>query len=114
MAEMVSHPTHYNAEGRKECIVEMLEKYGFHATANFALLNSYKYLYRMGLKDGNPEKQDFEKAKWYFDWVTNKSAELRIIEVWDWKLHNDIGELLELYEKDYMAFCLKMRDIPLY
>ena len=26
MAEMISHPQHYNIEGRKECIVEMLEE----------------------------------------------------------------------------------------
>ena len=114
MAEMISHPQHYNIEGRKECIIEMLEKYGFHAVANFALLNSYKYLYRIGLKDGNPSENEFKKAQWYFDWVTNKSAELRILEVLDWKLYNDIGELLELYKKDYMAFCLKMMDIEVY
>ena len=112
--EHVDHPSHYNAEGRKECIVEMLEKYGFIATAHFALLNSYKYLYRMGLKDGNPCENDMKKAQWYFDWVTNKSAEWRILEVLDWKLYNDIGELLELHEKDYMGFCLKMRDIEVY
>ena len=114
MTEHINHPIHYNIEGRKECIVEMLEKYGFHAVANFALLNSYKYLFRAGLKDGNSAEQDVKKAQWYFDWVTNKSAELRILEVLDWKLYNDIGELLELYEKDYMAFCLKMRDIEVY
>ena len=28
MCEMVSHPSHYNKAGRKECIVEMEEKYG--------------------------------------------------------------------------------------
>lgn len=114
MAEMISHPQHYNIEGRKECIVEMLDKYGFHAVANFALLNSYKYLFRAGLKDGNSAEQDVSKAKWYFDWVTKKSSELRILEVLDWKLYNDIGELLELYEKDCMAFCMKMSDIPVY
>ena len=33
MSEMVSHPSHYNKAGRKECIVEMEEKYGAEATA---------------------------------------------------------------------------------
>ena len=28
MSEMVSHPSHYNKAGRKECILEMEEKYG--------------------------------------------------------------------------------------
>lgn len=94
MAEMISHPQHYNIEGRKECIVEMLEKYGFHAVANFALLNSYKYLFRAGLKDGNSAEQDVKKAQWYFDWVTNKSAELRIWDVFDWVLYSDIKQML--------------------
>ncbi len=109
----INHPSHYCAEGRKECIVEMLDKYGFHATANFALLNSYKYLYRMGLKDGNPSENDLKKAKWYFDWATKKSEELRILDVLDWKLYNDIGELLELYEKDRIEFYLKFNGIPM-
>lgn len=95
MSELINHPSHYTAEGRKECIVEMLEKYGFHATANFALLNAYKYLYRMGLKDGNPSENDLKKAQWYFDWVENKSAELGEYDVCDWVLYNDIGAMLE-------------------
>ena len=94
MADNVNHPQHYNSEGRKECIVEMLDKYGFHAVANFALLNSYKYLYRIGLKDGNPSENEFKKAQWYFDWVTNKSAELRIWDVFDWVLYSDIEQML--------------------
>ena len=28
MSDAVNHPSHYNKEGRKECIVEMLEKFG--------------------------------------------------------------------------------------
>lgn len=94
MTELVQHPQHYNIEGRKECIVEMLEKYGFHATANFALLNSYKYLFRAGLKDGNSAEQDVKKARWYFDWVTNKIAELKIWDVFDWVLYSDIEQML--------------------
>lgn len=94
MAEMISHPQHYNIEGRKECIVEMLDKYGFHSVANFALLNSYKYLFRAGLKDGNSAEQDVSKAQWYFDWVTNKSAELKLWDVFDWVLYSDIEQML--------------------
>ena len=70
MGRLVDHPSHYNAEGRKECIVEMEEKYGFVATATFCLLSAYKYLYRAGEKEGNSEAQDVAKAKWYFEWVT--------------------------------------------
>ena len=114
MADNVNHPQHYNIEGRKECIVEMLEKYGFHAVANFALLNSYKYLFRAGLKDGNSAEQDVKKAQWYFDWVCKKIAETKQYGVLAWKLFIDIHDLLELYKTDYDAFCLKMRDIEVY
>lgn len=111
--QTVYNPSHYNIEGRKECIVEMIDKYGFNAVANFALLNSYKYLYRMGLKDGNPSENDFKKAQWYFDWVTEKASELRQFDVFDWKLYNDIGGLLELYKSgDMIAFYLKFNNIP--
>lgn len=28
MADMVNHPTHYNIPGRKECIEEMIDRFG--------------------------------------------------------------------------------------
>lgn len=74
MAEMVSHPSHYNKDGRKECIVEMEEKYGAGVTAVFCLTNAYKYLYRAGEKIDNPMEQDKNKAQWYFDYA-NKLIE---------------------------------------
>ena len=74
--EQVNHPAHYNIEGRKECIVEMEEKYGAYTTAVFCLMNAYKYLYRAGTKDDNSEEQDIAKAKWYFDWVYNRKMPL--------------------------------------
>lgn len=64
---MVNHPKHYNANGRKECIVEMEEIYGKDATVDFCILNAYKYLYRKDMK-GNTE-QDIDKAKWYLMYV---------------------------------------------
>ena len=67
--EMVSHPKHYNKAGRKECIVEMEEKYGIPATIGFCLMNAYKYLYRAGDKADNSYEQDRNKAKWYFDYA---------------------------------------------
>lgn len=39
----VNHPAHYNAPGRKECIVEMLEKFGSEKVQIFCELNAYKY-----------------------------------------------------------------------
>lgn len=74
MSEMVSHPSHYNKAGRKECIVEMEEKYGAAAVVGFCLMNAYKYLYRAGDKVDNSYEQDRRKAEWYFDYA-NKLLE---------------------------------------
>ena len=65
----VDHPSHYNQPGKKECIDEMVEKFGLEVVASFCLMNAYKYLYRAGEKVDNPKEQDIAKAKWYFDWV---------------------------------------------
>lgn len=58
----VNHPAHYNAPGRKECIVEVLEKYGSEKVQIFCELNAYKYRYRHELKNG---QEDLDKAAWY-------------------------------------------------
>ena len=60
--EMVNHPAHYQMPGRKECIEEMLEKFGVEAVKHFCLLNAYKYNYRHEMKNGN---EDLQKAEWY-------------------------------------------------
>ena len=44
LSEQVYHPDHYNLPGRKECIVEMEEKFGVKETFHFELLNAYKYI----------------------------------------------------------------------
>ena len=67
--EMVNHPAHYNIPGRKECIDEMVDKFGIVAVRHFCLLNAYKYDYRHALKGG---AEDLEKARWYM----KKYAEL--------------------------------------
>ena len=100
MSEMVSHPSHYNLAGRKECIVEMEEKYGAGYTSVFCLTNAYKYLYRAGNKFGNPAMQDTEKAKWYFDYANKLIDKYGIItfsgiRVEDTDLYLDIKEMLE-------------------
>lgn len=66
MIENVNHPRHYNINGRKECIVEMVEKFGVDAVKTFCELNAYKYRYRHELKGG---QEDLEKAKWYEDYA---------------------------------------------
>lgn len=67
----VDHPSHYNQEGKKECIVEMREKFGDMATYWFCKLNAYKYRYRNGTKAGNSSEQDEAKAKWYENYARN-------------------------------------------
>ena len=67
MSEKVNHPDHYQKNGRKECIVEMQDRFGSYITIIFDLTNAYKYLYRAGDKEDNPEDQDIAKAKWYYN-----------------------------------------------
>lgn len=100
MNKNVEHPTHYNQPGRKECIVEMEEKYGAEATAIFCLTNSYKYLYRAGEKLDNPIKQDIDKAKWYFEYVNKLIGKYEILflgdlRIEDTELYVDIEKMLE-------------------
>lgn len=68
--ELVNHPEHYNKEGRKECWEEMIEIFGEGAVAVFDILNAYKYMYRMGDKDGNPAEQDYDKIVKYMEHAT--------------------------------------------
>ncbi|MBO7373635.1 MAG: DUF3310 domain-containing protein [Oscillospiraceae bacterium] len=65
MADNVNHPSHYVKEGRKECIVEMEEKFGPLAVYWFSVLSAYKYRYRDGDKPGNSAEQDEAKAEWF-------------------------------------------------
>ena len=58
----VNHPSHYNTPGRKECIEEMLDKFGTEKLQAFCELNAYKYRYRHTHKNG---REDLRKAKWY-------------------------------------------------
>lgn len=71
--EAVNHPSHYNIEGRKECIDEMIDIWGAENTALWCEMTAYKYQYRKGEKDGNPINQELVKIQWYL----SKAAELR-------------------------------------
>ena len=66
--EQVNHPSHYQKNG-KECIEVMEEQFGPKAVYWFCFLNSFKYKWRAGFKDGNSYKQDLAKAKWYTDYA---------------------------------------------
>lgn len=68
MSDNVHHPKHYNIPGRKECIEEMIDKFGYEKVEAFCELNSYKYQYRHELKNG---QEDLEKAQNYTDMLIN-------------------------------------------
>ena len=63
MKDNVNHPAHYQKPGHKECIDEMLEKFGSEKVKAFCELNSFKYEYRADLKGKRDE--DLKKAAWY-------------------------------------------------
>ena len=71
--EQVNHPAHYNIPGRKECIEEMIDKWGLELTAIWCEMTAYKYEYRAGLKAGNSKEQDTAKRDWYL----HKAMEIR-------------------------------------
>lgn len=99
MTEYINHPSHYLKGDRKECIVEMEEKYGAEMTAIFCLTNAYKYLYRAGEKDGNSAMQDNLKARWCFDYANKLIKEygglfMNKMPIQDSELYEDIKEML--------------------
>lgn len=79
--EFIDHPVYYNAPNRKECIVEMQEKFGNQVTCIFCLTCAYKYLYRAGNKGNNSREQDIEKAKWYFEYAGQLKIEEKQLKV---------------------------------
>ena len=105
----VNHPSHYNIPGRKECIEEMLDKFGTEKLQAFCELNAYKYRYRHTLKNGD---QDLEKAKWYELKKTkleqsddrHKIAEFFGIKTQTNQLIEEMSELMQ-------AFCKENRGI---
>lgn len=55
----VNHPIHYTSHPSGVEAIEITRHMGFN------LGNAMKYLWRNGLKDGQPAVQDLEKAVWY-------------------------------------------------
>ena len=94
MKNNVNHPSHYNKPGRKECIVEMHEKYGLFKTSVFCLMNTYKYLYRAGEKDGNSREQDLKKALWYYDWVILETKNAGWNMILDTELFKEVNKMI--------------------
>ncbi|WP_080975512.1 exonuclease domain-containing protein [Moraxella canis] len=59
MTHAVNHPKHYTSHPSGIECIEITRHMGFN------LGNAVKYLWRNGLKDGQPAIQDLEKAIWY-------------------------------------------------
>lgn len=57
----VNHPSHYTSHPSGVECIEVTR----HMTFNIG--NAVKYLWRNGLKDGNPSVQDLKKAVWYIE-----------------------------------------------
>lgn len=55
----VNNPKHYNSHPSGIEAIQITRHMGFN------LGSAVKYLWRNGLKDGNPAIQDLEKAIWY-------------------------------------------------
>lgn len=96
--EYVNHPDHYQKEGRKECIVEMQDRFGSYITIIFDLTNAYKYLYRAGLKENNSVEQEIAKAKWYYNHAMSLYKADVKLDGQEYKLLNYIRRELKKYD----------------
>ena len=105
----INHPEHYNIPGRKECIDEMLEKFGVEKVRAFCKLNAYKYRYRHELKNGN---EDLDKAKWYDRMLlklTQSDEKYKLAEYFGIK--TQINQMIEEMAELTQAFCKQNRGI---
>lgn len=57
--DLVNHPVHYNSNPSGVEAIDVIE----HMTFNVG--TAMKYLWRCGLKNGEPSVRDLEKAAWY-------------------------------------------------
>ena len=61
MSDQVNHPEHYISHPSGIECIEVTRHMGFAAG------NVIKYLWRNGLKDGEPSLKDLKKAAWYLN-----------------------------------------------
>lgn len=62
--EEINQPIHYSG---KEFPVREIKCDDIARFMPFNLGNAFKYVWRAGLKSGNPAEKDFKKALWYLD-----------------------------------------------
>lgn len=86
MMSNVIHPGHYNIPGRKECIEEMLEKFGYEKTEAFCELNSYKYQYRHEQKNGQEDLDKAATIRICCSIIRKKTQDSRLLNTLDWKV----------------------------
>ena len=67
----VNHPSHYTSHPSGVEAIEITRHMSFN------LGNAMKYLWRNGLKDGQPAVQDLEKAVWY---IQDEIKQLKALE----------------------------------
>lgn len=67
----VNHPSHYTSHPSGIEAIEITRHMSFN------LGNAMKYLWRNGLKDGQPAVQDLEKAVWY---IQDEIKQLKALE----------------------------------
>lgn len=72
----IQKPEHYNIEGRREAIEEMLLLFGADAVKAFCKLNAYKYIYRAPHKGSYED--DMAKANVYLGFLENLEKGLPI------------------------------------
>lgn len=57
--DAVNHPTHYNSHPSGIECIEIIRHHSFN------IGNAIKYLWRQGLKEGEPSTKDIKKAIWH-------------------------------------------------
>lgn len=65
----VNHPSHYQQDGRLECLDELLLMFGKDDVITWCRLTAYKYYYRCGNKSGESAEKDRAKAMFYLNYV---------------------------------------------
>lgn len=98
--EMINHPSHYNQQGKKECIDEIADVLGDAGAIYFCLGNAMKYNYRAGEKEGNPKEQDERKIQWYLDWADRRLLTEMIPENNERILRKAIEEVKNIVKKE--------------
>lgn len=66
--EQVNHPKHYNSHPSGVECIDVIEHFTFNTGS------AIKYLWRAGLKNGNPTVQEYDKAIWYLTRERNRIA----------------------------------------